>query len=217
DRFVHRIPEGVEPIEAVFTDPLTNVIYASRIAELKKGESILIVGAGSLGLLLLQYLKLFNPSCVLIVDIIDEKLEIAKILYEGVFTLNPEKDNIFVFSSRINPIGFDLIFDCAGAQEIVTSYLTLLRPGGRVCIVALHTYKREVDLMSIVLRELKILGGHASFYEDHEYALKLIKDKVINTKPLISNIVPLSKLNTDVFNKISGSHRSVKTVVACRK
>lgn len=216
-RFIHRVPEGLTPLKVVPTDPLTNVIYASRIAQVKESESFIIIGAGSLGLLLLQYLCVYKPSMILIADIVEEKLRVAKRLVPQVYTVNPLKENIFVTQARLNPQGFDVLFDCAGAGEVVADYLTLLKPGGRVCIVALHTTKKEIDLMSIVLRELKISGGHASFYSDHEYALRLLKDGVVKTDEIITDVIPLSKVTSQTFKKISGIHKGIKTVIDCRR
>lgn len=185
--------ENVSFKEAALAEPLACVIYGHQRAEVGFGDDVLIFGAGPLGLLHLQLANHAGAARVIICDLIDEKLELAREL-GAADTVNVDKENMEILK-EIAPYGFDMVIDATGAAQVVEDAVSFVKNTGKLMFfgVCPQDSSIEVNPYEVYRRDLELIGVFALNKTLGE-ALKMIDNGVINTEKLISDVMPLQDL-----------------------
>jgi len=131
---IHAVPAGLDPVIASFAEPLTIGIHACRRGEVNAGEYCLVLGAGPIGLAILEIARL-RGARVVVTDINEERLAVAREL--GAETL-PAGDKLLTsVLEQTGHDGADVVIEATGNPKVVESTIDLAAPGGRVVIVGL--------------------------------------------------------------------------------
>ncbi|MEM1510750.1 MAG: alcohol dehydrogenase catalytic domain-containing protein [Thermofilaceae archaeon] len=202
----------LSPEEGVMVEPLSCALHAVKSCITREVENVAILGAGTMGLLILQVLKLFNVPNILITDISNFKLEIAKKL-GATLALNAKNTNIRREISTISP-KMDVVFECVGgevATKTLNQALELVRPRGKICIVGALTTSVKLRLGVAHLKEVQLISSYTSTFKDYLEALDIISKKKVQTKILITQAFPLEKC-VEAFKK-SLSGEGIKTLI----
>ena len=158
---VHAVPVGLDPVTASFAEPLTIGIHACRRGDVAAGEYCLILGAGPIGLAILEVAK-HRGARVVITDINEERLAFAREL--GAETV-PAGDKLLpaVLEQTRNE-GADIVIEATGSPNAVESTLDLVAPGARVVIVGLMKKGFGVTLsgLDFTRKEVNLLGSRNS-------------------------------------------------------
>lgn len=199
-RFLHKLPDNVSFEEATFINPLTDVIHGVISAGFQPGMNVLVMGAGALGLLTMQYLKSQGTGKVFVTEIDKKRAKLAKKLGAD-YVFDPEKENLYVTLDPLtNYQGPDLVIDCAGSKKAIYDAFSLVKHGGKILILALYHGLVELDLLTLVMRRIIIQGELSSVFEEYPIALELISKGKVRVKEMISGIIPLEKVN-ETFKK----------------
>ncbi len=203
---VHRIPDNITQEEAALTEPLTVAIHAvdqSGLPDEKRKRTVLIWGGGTIGLLLLQVARLYTEK-VAIVEPVAEKRELARRWTE--FVYSPED-----FWDIEDDLGQPhYIFEAVGKGILIQNSLDLIRKGGTIVVVGVHTEGVETDFLRIMYNEITITGTYAN-RRDFPRALEYMSEGKIEVKHLISNIFPLDKCK-EAFEDAAKNKKSVKNI-----
>jgi 2-desacetyl-2-hydroxyethyl bacteriochlorophyllide A dehydrogenase len=220
------VSEGISFEEAATTEPLATSLHAVHLANPVEGETHVIVGAGIIGLGVLQVLKaLFNVK-VIVVDLSDKRLELARALgaYE---VINAAKESPLErikdltgeekvsFTPR-NSGKADTVYDCAGLSKnytgtpVLEQAVYMVKNEGKVVIVAVFEKPLEMEYTTVVRKGITLFGSWAWKVPEFSQALELICTGKIDRKPLISNRFPLdqareayeTQLNADAAVKV---------------
>ncbi|KAI0266465.1 GroES-like protein [Gloeopeniophorella convolvens] len=212
---LHTLPDAVSFEDAALAEPLSVLIHASRRSNLTAGQTVLVYGVGTIGLLACALSKCYGASRVVAVDINQSRLAFAKAhgFAEDVFCLpaapkakSPEdqlrraKENadrlLEVFGEQD---GFDVVFECTGAEPCIQmaihglfSMQTAIT-GGRVMLIGMGTRNTSLPLSAAATREVDIQG---SFRYAHTYpdALALLASgKLQNLDKLVTHRFHLSE------------------------
>lgn len=187
------VPEHVSDQRAVLTEPLAVALRAIKKAGSLIGKKVAILGAGAIGLLILQLAKRSGAK-VLLSDLVEEKLQLASELGADI-TVNVTQKNLFeTIKSWSSGIGADVVIETAGVQKTVEQAINIIRPGGKVIIVGLSTEFAKVSPIHIARKEIKI-EGTILYVEEFEEALNLVSDNDIGIERVISHIIDLSKIS----------------------
>lgn len=181
-RIVHRLPDGLSFEEAAFAEPVGVALHAVHRAGDVTGRSVLVVGAGLIGLLIVQALKRAGATNVIAVDLNRERINLACALgaTEG---RTPE---------AARGLQVDLAIEAVGAAPTVSLALESVRKGGRVVLVGNLAPEVPLPLQQVVTRELDVLGSCAIAGEYPE-ALEAISSGHIQVRPLITAVLPLAR------------------------
>ena len=187
--------DGISFNEAAFTEPLA-VAYRSvhKISdeELKDAEYTLVIGAGTIGLLVLALLKYRKAKNVIISDATDFRLDIARQLGAD-FVLNPITENFAEGIQRITKSkGCDFAIEAVGIAPTAQNSLECLKIGGTAIWIGNAQKIVEVNMQKIVTMELQIKGNYVYDLDGFSESLKLLQEKKINIKPLMTHIYRLS-------------------------
>jgi L-iditol 2-dehydrogenase len=172
----HLKPENLTEVEASFYEPLGCIVRAVKRANLLDGDTALVVGLGSIGILTAQALKAFGVN-VIGCDLIQERIEFLKELgIEALDVRNLSSDFVA-----------DGIFMTSGADKAIDTALKYVRNGGKILVFS-STPHNETSYPNneIYYRELTVLGSYSPSPSDLEKSLELLKTGKVKVKAISS-------------------------------
>ena len=211
DRIVYRLPDALEFAEAAMLEAVSVALHAVRVAEMRGGETALVIGAGMIGLLTLQAARAAGCSQVLIADIDATRLRLAADV--GAETVIDASGAALV--SEILRLtagrGIDVVLEAVGRDETVSAAVDCVRKGGTVVLVGNITPTVTLPLQKVVSRQIRLQGSCASAGEYPE-AMRLIAEGKIKVGPLITAVAPLSD-GPEWFERLHGREPNVMKIV----
>jgi L-iditol 2-dehydrogenase len=197
------IPPEVSMDEAAMTEPAAVALHALRQGEMKSGDTVAVVGAGPIGLLVALWARVEGAMKVLIFDVDAARLDTARKLgFEGL--CNPNEADGAAFVAASTAIGCDVSIEAAGTSSALALALQCARPMGTV--VALGNPAGDItlaqnDYWSILRKQLRIVGSwNSSFSEgpgdEWRTVLNAMASKRLDVRPLITHRVGLESLPT---------------------
>lgn len=184
---VLKLPEGLSFDLGAMIEPLAVAVHALRRCEDIKGKRILVLGAGPIGNLVAQSAKGMGASEVMITDVSEYRLEVAKKC--GIdHCINSQKEDIGkVLIERFGPDKADIILECVGIEATMDQAINNARKGSDIIVVGVFPSKGYVDMGLVQDRELRLIGTLMYREEDYIKAIELVQDGKVNLEPLISN------------------------------
>lgn len=168
-------------------EPLAVACHALRRAGGAKGRKVVVVGAGPIGNLIAQVAKAQGAADVLISDVSEFRLEVAKacgIPHTSVASQEKLGDAVFRCFGRD---GADLILDCVGAEAATTQAILAARKGSTLVIVGVFGKKPVVDLGLVQDRELSLVGTLMYQRPDYEEAVRVASSGALSLDGLVTN------------------------------
>jgi L-iditol 2-dehydrogenase len=184
-RFTYLLPDGTPFEKGALAQPLAISIHALHRAGVGKGQTVLILGTGTIGLLLLQ-LALQKGARVFASDLVDFKLEKARALgahrvWNG---LSPEM--MKEIKAQTKGLGADVVIEAAGSSVTIQQAFSAVRKGGTVLLLGLTGHpKEEVPLERVTLDELNLHGTMRYAMGDFPEAIEMIHQRTIDLDSLI--------------------------------
>jgi threonine dehydrogenase-like Zn-dependent dehydrogenase len=179
----------IEDDELVLAEPLAVVVRAVNRGAPRAGETAAVVGAGTLGLLAVQVLRL-RGARVMVAGRTPRRLTLAREL--GAEETCAVSDTSAAAAARCfsGREGVDLVVETAGTAEAVTEALGLVRPGGRIVLTGLPHQPTPVAFFSVVRREVTLLGSMI-YQSEFDEALRLLETRAVRVRPLLTHRFPL--------------------------
>ncbi len=192
ERILYRLPDSLAFHRAAMAEAVSIAARAVRISPSRDAETVLVVGAGMIGLLLLQVLKAEGRARVFMADLDASRLELARQLgADG--CLDAASVDIPSFARSLTERdGVDLAFDAAGSAEAFRAAVEAVRKGGWVTLVGNLAAEAPLPLQQVVTREVTLQGSCASAGE-YPWCLEMIASERVRVDPLISAVAPLEE------------------------
>jgi L-iditol 2-dehydrogenase len=189
-RVVYKLPESISFAEAAMLEAVAVAIHAVSLAEISAESTALVVGAGTIGVLILQALRAAGCGRVFVSDVDATRLKMAKELgAEDVLSAND--DTAAQILQRTRGVGVDVAMEAVGRNETVNAAIASVRKGGTVVLVGNISPDATLPLQRVVTRQIRLQGSCASAGEYPE-AIALMANGAIRVKPLITAIAPLA-------------------------
>ncbi len=183
------IPDNMSFVQAALLEPVSIGMHAANRAPIAAGDSVVIIGAGTIGLFVLQACKL-KGARIIVCDINEFRLDIARTLGADV-VVNPAKVSLTeTVLKGTNSRGADVAFEVVGFAETFAGAISVLKTGGHLVAVGNLQKMAEFNLQELVARELTFTGSYASCGEFRD-GIDLVASGKINVQPLISDVLPL--------------------------
>jgi L-iditol 2-dehydrogenase/galactitol-1-phosphate 5-dehydrogenase len=193
---VIKLPEEVDFLSGAMIEPITVAIHGIERVKIVAGESVFIFGAGTIGLLVLQCLKAIGAGKIYVVDVVDDKLQLAKKLGADEVINSLKVDILKYLNENGKP---SAVFETSGSSIAQKQCLDVVDKLGK--IVYIGTSTRDVNIPpksfeSILRGEINITGSWMSYsapFPGYEWdtAVRFIKEGKINPKELITNTYKL--------------------------
>jgi D-xylulose reductase len=199
--FVYKIPDSMGLDEAVLVEPLAVAVHAMKLGDVKPGETVVVMGSGTIGVLCVAVARQFGAHRVIVVDVVETKLEFAS-GFLGCETflartdvdaeenaralLNKfdlEEDGVDTFGGRV-----DTVIEASGATSSIETGIHILRPGGKYVQTGLGKPKIEFPIVAMGQKELTARGCFRYGAGDYELAVGYLRNKLIDVKPMISSV-----------------------------
>jgi len=154
---VYHLPGDVNFYQAAFAEPLSCCIHGLNLAEIELNDRVAIIGAGSIGLLMLQLVKLKGPKEIIVLEPVAEKRELAMKLGAN-HAINPMNDNFNEQYWDISNNGVDVVIECVGNAPAVETAFNISKKGGKIIIFGLSdaTSKASFYLQKFFHKELTV-------------------------------------------------------------
>jgi L-iditol 2-dehydrogenase len=190
-RIVYRLPKTISFAEAAMLEAVAVAIHGVSLTSVSPDSTALVLGAGTIGLLTLQALRVAGCSRVLVADVDTSRLKLAKEL-GATEILSGETDVVAQVLQRTGGAGVDAAVEAVGRNETVSAAIASVRKGGCVTLVGNITPEVTLPLQRVVTRQIRLQGSCASAGE-YPQAIELMASGAIRVKPLISAIAPLDE------------------------
>ncbi|EKG11239.1 hypothetical protein MPH_11711 [Macrophomina phaseolina MS6] len=208
DDFCYKLGGGVGLDEAVLVEPLAVAVHATRLADVRSGQRVVVMGSGTIGLLCAAVATAFGASRVVVVDILERKLEFARGFVDSVRTFVPrEAEAAEDAAARLvaeNGLGEggDVVLEATGAEPCIQMGVHLLKMGGTFVQAGLGKSLLQFPMVRMSEKELTMKGCFRYGAGDFELALELIREGKVSVKPLISSEVPFEQA-TEAWERTS--------------
>ncbi len=189
---LYRLPEGLSFERAAMVEGLSVAFHAAGRPPLALDSTVVVAGAGMIGLLLIQMLRFAGCGQIIAVDLDEGRLELACQLGADVGLRADRDDVVADILSRTEGRGADAAFEVVGITATVDLALRALRKGGLLTLVGNLSPAIEFPLQSVVTREITLYGSCSSAFE-YPQCLDLITRGAVKVDPLISKVAPLSE------------------------
>lgn len=208
---LYKLPDSVSFAQAAMVEALSIAVHAVRITPVSLGDRAVVVGAGTIGLLIAQALRAAGCGAIAVVDIDKGRLDMAMDL--GATAVFDAKgcDVLEEVLKLTNQRGADLVFEAVGAPSTVDLSVSCVRKGGAVTLVGNASPKIELALQSTVTREITIRGSCASAGE-YPVCLDMMARGAVNVDALISAVAPLSE-GPAWFDRLHGREPGLMKVI----
>lgn len=192
--FCVKLPENVSLDEGALVEPLAVGVHVVRQADVKPGNSVVVFGAGPVGLLCCAVAKAFGATKVVAVDIVDSRLEFAgRYAATGTFNAMHSKDpnvNAAEIIKRFDLVfGADVAIDASGATPSINTCVHVLRTGGTFVQVGMGAAEITFPILKICAKEITLKGSFRYGPGDYGLAVELIASGRVTVKDLITGRV----------------------------
>ncbi len=194
-RLIHPLPENVDCVAGALSEPLACCVHAIvELAGVQPGETVLIAGPGTMGLLSLQVVRAGGGRVLICGTEADqERLALARELgaYE---TMIVERDDVIgQVRALTRGDGADLFIECSGAPAAARLGLEATRRCGRYLQIGLASRPFELDLALVAYKELRVFGSLGQRWSAWQRMMALLEQGLVQTRPLVSDVMPLSE------------------------
>ena len=192
ERSVYSMPESMSFERAAFAEPVSVALHAVNQVPIRLNDTVVVMGAGIIGNLVVQVLRLAGCGRILVVDLDPGRLSLACELGADEGLLSDPQKVYEVVMARTGGRGADLAMEVVGITPTLQLAIRCVRNGGAVGLVGNVAPSVDFGLQAVVTREISLHGscGCCSEFGD---AIDLIDRRAILVDPLISKVAPLSE------------------------
>ncbi len=190
-RIVYRLPDNLTFEEAAMLEALSVAVHAVSLAQVSADGTALVVGAGMIGLLIVQALRAAGCSRIFASDVDSSRLKLAENVGAHV-TLAAKSDVTTQVGKLTGGAGVDVAIEAVGQTDSVKTSIESVRKGGTVVLVGNIAPEVTLPLQKVVTRQIRLQGSCASAGE-YPRAIELLAKGVIQVKKLITAVAPLAE------------------------
>lgn len=181
--FAHAIPDSVSDEAAALIEPLSVGIWACKRADVGPGSTVLIAGAGPIGVIMAQTARAFGATTIYITDIADDRRAFA-LRHGATHALDPRIESV-------EGLDVDAFIDASGVAAAVQTGIRAVRPGGRAILVGMGNDSVELPVSFIQNREIW-LSGVFRYANTWPLGIKLVETGAVDLDVLVTGRFPLA-------------------------
>lgn len=191
---VYTLSHEVPLADAALAEPLSVALHAIRRSDYCPEKKVVIIGAGTIGLLLTALLKDLGANKILVAEPLANRAA-AAIQLGATAVINPLVENLSAgVDEFFGYTGPDLVFECAGLPETINDSCTIVAAGGSVVILGICQKAVETNFLYLVTREVSIIPAFSKTRDDFQEAVETIATGRLNLAALISRKISMMDL-----------------------
>ena len=207
------LPVGMSPVEGAMLEPLGIALHAVDLAHLKTGQTVAVLGAGPIGLLIAAVARAAGAGEVYVTEPLDYRREFA-LSYVADAALNPEEVDVVAEILRLTGgRGVDVAFEAAGARDTPQQAAAVVRIGGKVIVAGIPAAEDTMVMHASTVRK-KGLTIKLVRRIKHTYprAMRLVQAGLVDINPLATHRFPLDRI-AEAFELVAGYKEGVLRAV----
>ena len=211
------LPDSVSFDEGTFIEPLACVVRGFRVAQYKKGQTVLVLGSGMAGLLNIKLAKAYDAKKIFATDIDPYRLKLAKKMGADV-VINAKESIVEQIKKNNDGSLADFVILCAGVSSAVKQAIECVEFGGTILWFAMTPPGVEVSIPFFDLwnKQIKTYSTYAGAGEDITEAIDLLKKKKIDVNDMITHKLPLKETGRG-FKLVANAKDSMKVIIEPQK
>ena len=193
---IYKVPREFNLDEAALIEPLACCVRGIDQAGIRAGDAVAIVGAGPVGLILLQLAKQAGASMIIQIDMEDARLKLASKLGADYVVNIKNEDPIEAIRKLTDGYGVDVAIEAVGSPKAITQAMRATRRGGRLLIFGVSPQEAiwEVKPFELYDKELAVTTSYRSPFT-FQRAVKIAVSGMVKLKPLISHVFKLEEIH----------------------
>lgn len=180
------LPETMSYDEGAMIEPLAVTVHAAKRFPELKGARVAILGCGPIGILLMQSCKALGAASVLVTDVSEYRLSVARSVGADYAVNTGETDMEQALRDAFGSDKADVIYDCAGSDITMGQAIRCARKGSTIVLVAVFSKLASVDLAVLNDHELELNTSMMYRHEDYVDAIRLVSEGKVQLRPLMS-------------------------------
>ncbi|WP_354460441.1 zinc-dependent alcohol dehydrogenase [Mesorhizobium shangrilense] len=214
DRLVIPAPADAAPATLALTEPIACVVRAARKAKVRFGQSVVVLGAGPIGNLHIQMMRLVGAAPIIVVELSGERARLAMQAGADAVVSDPSqvKDTVLKMTGGR---GADIVIESVGLPQLYAQAFDLIRPGGHVAAFGITGPGDSIPLalLDTVLKENSVKGSVAGMGEDMHDALTLLLHGRFDVAPFVNTTYQLAAIQ-EAFETLKDRPGALKTQIA---
>ncbi len=211
ESMVYEKPANITWQQAAMVEPLSVGLHAVEITPMKLMSSVAIVGVGTIGLVTLLAARLKGAGKIIVTDMSEHRLELARKLGADVAINVSETDPVEAVKAETHGLGADVTFEAVGYAPTVQQAIAITRTGGNTTWIGNSAQMIELNMQEIVTRELTVRGTYG-FNTEFPRAIEAIASGAINVTPLIELVAPLEE-GPELIDKLAKHELDLAKVI----
>lgn len=211
-----KLPEDVSQEEGAIIEPLAVGVHACRRAKVTLGSSVLICGAGPVGLVCLLSAKAMGATSILITDIKVNRLQTAKLMGAD-YTLLVKDETPEVLAKKVAQVMGcmpEITLECSGVEDSIRTGIFGTRSGGVLMMVGIGAAEVKLPIVNAAVREVDIMGVYR-YINCYPIAIDMIAKGLIDVKPLITHRFKFNEYKKAFETFKNGSDGAIKCIISC--
>jgi D-xylulose reductase len=214
--FCYKLPDHVSLQEGALIEPLAVAVHIVKQAVVAPGQSVVVMGAGPVGLLCCAVARAYGASKIVSVDIQPARLEFAK-SYASTHTFTPEKVSAEENAARLIKEtelgdGADAVIDASGAEPSIQTSIHAVRRGGVYVQGGMGKADINFPIMAMCMKEVTAKGSFRYGSGDYKLAVELVGRGLVNVKQLITGVVKFEEAE-EAFKSVKEG-KGIKILIA---
>jgi len=197
-RYVHRLPDSLSYVEAAPTEAMATSAHAVlERSSVSPDSTVAILGPGPIGLFALQFLELFNVKKTIITGLtVDQgRLKIAEELGADVIINVDQEDPVSRVKEETEGAGVDIIFEASGSPLALQQAVHMVKRGGEIILIGHSSKPAQIASVDLVRGAITMKGTYAYTMETFKKVLDLMSRDKVQSKPVITHILPLEEFD----------------------
>ncbi len=219
ERCAFLLPAGIDLEAAALIEPSTVARHIIDLGNFETGQSAIVLGAGSVGLMAVQWLRILGAKLIISTDVVDDNLRVARELGAHV-TLNPKNVDVKEEVKKLTGDGVDLAIEAAGSPQALAQTIQVTRPRGNIVCGGNQPPEANLPMTFIedlMRKELRLNGCFMSYsapFPGHEWtdSVQAMLNGQLNVGKMISHRYPLAQ-TTQVFEDIAARRIAYRKIM----
>jgi 2-desacetyl-2-hydroxyethyl bacteriochlorophyllide A dehydrogenase len=210
---VRRLPPSVSDSCAALIEPSAVALHAIKEAGVERGDSVLVTGAGTIGLLCAAWARIYGASFIAIIDANKARVERARNLSEADLVLEADDPKINSKLKKATGGGVHVAIDTSAADPAINMALLALRPKGTLGLVGISFKPQSLTTIVAIVKEIAIKPVYAYLPNDFDLVIDAINRGVLKVERLITKTIGFEEMQRTFEDLASGKSSDLKILV----
>jgi (R,R)-butanediol dehydrogenase / meso-butanediol dehydrogenase / diacetyl reductase len=201
---VYKVPDNLSDEDAALVEPTAVAVYGVDRGGVKPGDSVLVTGAGPIGLLTLLAARAAGAVQLFVSDPNTTRLAIAKTIIADVVTINPREQSVgdVIRAATEGNVGCDVALECVGNTLALQACVDAVRKRGAVVQIGLHAGEAPLNWFNVTYKDIDIRGSWAYTAQMWPRVMRLLASGLIPAHKVVTKTVTLDTAIKDGFDAL---------------